>query len=169
MRTTDAGNKRFYAFSIRIALLALLSVPVLPDAAGAQDLRPTMDEAGTRWVNIDRVELGAMDLDTSRFVVLAPGVYQIRTRWRFASTQTSRDGYRYQTSVAVRAIDCRKRQAALIAFADHDGRNVMHTEAQPVYAARWDEVNPESIIDRVATHVCDQRTPETAVVTAIGG
>ena len=170
MRHSNAMKTRVSEPSIRrVLLIALLPLVGAAGSAAAQDLRPTLEEAGSRWVTVDRAELGAVDLDMSRFVVLSPDVYQVRTRWRFAKAQTSRDGYRYQTSVAVRAIDCRKRQAALIAFADHDGRDVKHMEAQPVYAARWDVVNPESIIDRIATRVCDQGTRETTVLTSIGG
>lgn len=170
MRHSNAGKPRApWSSLMRVPLLALLSILATVGGADAQDLRPTLDEAGSRWVTIDHVELGAVDLDVSRFVVLSPDVYQVRTRWRFSRAQTSHDGYRYETSVAVRAIDCRKRQAALIAFADHDGQSVMHVEAQPVYAARWDEVNPESIIDRIATRVCDRGSRSTTVLTSLGG
>lgn len=153
----------------RMPFLVLLSLLLLGTPAAAQDLRPTLDEAGSSWVTIERVELGAVDLDTSRVVVMAPDVYQVRTRWRFANEQTAHEGYRYQTSVAVRAIDCRKRQAALIAFADHDGRSIVKTEAQPVYAARWDQVNPESIVDRITTRVCEQGERQVTRITSAGG
>jgi hypothetical protein len=170
MRYINAGKQGVSGSPIvRIPLLVLLAMVMTAGRAAAQDLRPTLEEAGSEWVTVDRVELGAVDLDVSRFVALAPDVYQVRTRWRFASAQTSREGYRYQTSVAVRAIDCGKRQAALISFADHDGRDVKHTEAQPVYAARWDAVNPESIIDRIATRVCDQGSRNATRVTTLGG
>ena len=168
MRTTDSGRTGLFRSPMRIAFFTIVII-LFPTLGIAQDLRPTLDEGAARWVNVDRVELGAVDLDMSRFVAVAPGVYQVRTRWRFAKPQTSRDGYNYQTSVAVRAIDCRNRQAALIAFADHDGKNVMRTEAQPIYAARWEVVNPESIIDRITSRVCDQGAQERTVVTAVGG
>src|SRR5688500_8262621 len=91
--------------TFRIVLLTPLAILMQTGNASGQDLRPVLDEAGSRWVTIDQVALGALDLDLSRFVVLAPDVYQVRTRWRFANVQTSREGYRYETSVAVRAID----------------------------------------------------------------
>ena len=160
----SSGARRF-----RISFLALLSLLLLAGSAAAQELRPTLDEAGSRWVTIDRVELGSVDLDTSRMVEMSPDVYQVRTRWRFANVQTSPEGYHYQSSVAVRGIDCRRRQMAIIAFADHDGTSIVRTEAQPVYAARWDQVNPESIVDRIATRVCEQGSRGTTRVTSAGG
>jgi hypothetical protein len=166
---------RYSAFrairALRVTLLrsvpvALVAVLIQHAPAAGQDLRPSLDEAESRWLTIDRVELGTVELDTSRVVVIAPDVYQVRTRWRFADVQTSPQGYRYQTSVAVRGVDCRRKQMALIAFADHDGGNVMRTEAQPVYAARWDRVNPESIVDRIATRVCERGGRQTSIASS---
>lgn len=154
---------------LRVPLVALLALLSQAGSATAQDLRPTLDEAESRWVTVDRVEMGTVDVDTSRVVALGPEVYQVRTRWRFADMQTSHEGYRYQTSVAVRAIDCRNRQMALIAFADVDGQKVLRTEAQPVYAARWERVNPESVVDRIATRVCEQGRRQDTGLIASGG
>lgn len=153
---------------VRSTLLALTLLLTQLAPGAAQDLRPELDEVASRWITIDRVELGAVDLDTSRVVVIAPDVYQVRTRWRFSSVQTSPEGHRYRTSVAVRGVDCRRRQVALIAFADHDGGKVVRTEAQPVYAARWDRVNPESIVDRIATQVCSRGSGGEAIAASAG-
>lgn len=131
-----------------------------------QQLRSDVEAPGSDWVTIDRVELGSVDLDTSRLVEVAPDVYQVRTRWRFASTQTSPEGYRYESSVAVRGIDCRQRAAAIISFADHLGGEVVRTAAQPAYAARWDRVNPETIVDRIASEVCRRARPRAPAIAA---
>ena len=152
----------------RTLLASLLAITAQAGSAAAQDLRPTLDDAASRWVTVDQVEMGSVDVDTSRVVLLAPDVYQARTRWRFATEQTAREGYRYQTTVAVRAIDCSKRQMAIIAFADHDGSEIVRTEAQPVYAARWDPVNPESIVDRITTRVCEQGRRQETRLSASG-
>lgn len=150
--TTPAAALRSVVLRIVPIAVALLAQPI---QASGQELRPDVDGPGAEWVTIDRVELGAMELDVSQVVAVAPDVYQVRTRWRFADVQTSPEGYRYESSVAVRGVDCRRRQMALIAFADRDGGKVVRTEAQPMYAARWDRVNPESIVDRIATRVCE--------------
>lgn len=153
---------------LRAAGLTLgLTLSILGPAA-AQDLRPDVDVDGP-WLTIDRVELGAVELDTAQVVEVAPDVYTVRTRWRFAHVQTSPEGYRYRSSVAVRGIDCRRRQMAIIAFADHDGKRVVRTEAQPFYAARWDRVTPESIVDRIASHVCEHEGDGGAVASSAGG
>ena len=115
--TSQAGALR--RSILRLLVLAAAGLFAQSSAAAAQDLRPDMDETGSRWITIDQVEFGTVDLDTSRVVVIAPDVYQVRTRWRFANVQTSPEGYHYQSSVAVRGIDCRRRQMAIIAFADH--------------------------------------------------
>lgn len=154
---------------VRILPLTAAALLLQVAALGAQELRPDLEDVGSRWVTIDRVELGSVELDESRVVPLGPDVYQVRTRWRFASVQTSPEGYRYQTSVAVRGVDCRRRQMALIAFADHDGGTVVRTEAQPVYAARWDRVNPESIVDRIATRVCELGGSGSGAIAASAG
>lgn len=147
-----SGLVLFFAFT-------LLS-PV--DAVG-QQLRPDVEEAESRWVMIDRVELGSVELDASRLLQVAPDVYQVRTRWRFAAPQTSPEGYRYESTVAVRGIDCRQRAAAIIAFADRLDGEVVRTEAQPVYAARWDPVSPRTIVDRITTEVCRRAPAATAI------
>jgi hypothetical protein len=154
---------------LRIVAVAAVGLLVQPSTSAAQDLRPDLDEARSHWITIDQVDFGTVDLDTSRVVVIAPDVYQVRTRWRFATVQTSPEGHRYQTSVAVRGVDCRRRQMALIAFADHQGGKVVRTEAQPVYAARWDRVNPESIIDRIATRVCERGSAQGSIAASSGG
>lgn len=163
--TTPATGLRSAVARIVPLAAALLVQPV---AASSQELRPDVDGPGARWVTIDQVEFGAVELDVSQVVAVAPDVYQVRTRWRFADVQTSPEGYHYQTSVAVRGVDCRRRQVALIAFADHDGVKVVRTEAQPMYAARWDRVNPESIVDRIATRVCELGS-ESRDALAAGG
>jgi hypothetical protein len=112
-------------------------------------------EAESRWETIDVVEFGAMDLDVSRVTVTAPGIYEVRTRWRFATAQTTPEGQRYQSSVAVRGVDCRRGEMALIAFANHDGGTVVNEESLPVYAARWEPVAPGSVVGRVASRVCE--------------
>lgn len=142
-------------FTLALVAFAAATLLIGASPAAAQELRPDVDDAGSHWETIDQVELGSVELDTSRLVPIAPGVYQVRTRWRFASVQTSPEGYRYETSVAVRGVDCRRRQMAIIAFADRAQGHVVRTEAQPVYAARWDRVNPESIVDRITTRVCE--------------
>lgn len=152
---------------LRTAGLALgLSLISLTPAA-AQDLRPDVELDGG-WLTIDRVELGAVELDTARVVPMAPHVYQVRTRWRFADVQISPEGHQYRSSIAVRGIDCRRRQMAIIAFADHDGNRVVHVEAQPSYAARWDQVAPQSIVGRIAAHVCEREADRSAVASAAG-
>lgn len=165
--TSHAGALR--SSMLRVVVLAVGGLLTQSSTVAAQDLRPDMDESGSRWITIDKVEFGTVDLDTSRVVVIAPDVYQVRTRWRFANVQTSPEGYRYQTTVAVRGVDCRRRQMAIIAFADHNGGKVVRTEAQPVYAARWDRVNPESIVDRIATQVCERGRAQGTVATTSGG
>ena len=165
--TSQAGALR--RSILRLLVLAAAGLFAQSSAAAAQDLRPDMDETGSRWITIDQVEFGTVDLDTSRVVVIAPDVYQVRTRWRFANVQTSPEGYHYQSSVAVRGIDCRRRQMAIIAFADHHAGKVVRTEAQPVYAARWDRVTPESIVDRIASRVCERGRAQSAIATTAGG
>lgn len=169
MRYTTIPAGALRSSVLRLALLAVAGLFTQTSAVAAQDLRPDMDETGSRWITIDQVEFGSVDLDVSRMVAIAPDVYQVRTRWRFASLQTSPEGYSYGSSVAVRGIDCRRRQMAIIAFADHHGGKVVRTEAQPVYAARWDRVNPESIVDRIATEVCARGRAQNAVATTSGG
>lgn len=146
-------------------LLPLVCAVLVPSVAAGQQLRPDVDVAGSEWVTIDRVELGSVELDASRLVEVAPDVYQVRTRWRFAALQTSPDGSRYESSVAVRGIDCRQRAAAIISFADQLGGKIVRTEAQPAYAARWDRVNPETIVDRITTEVC-RRAPRAPSIAA---
>src|SRR5690606_34287123 len=121
-----------------VATIAGLLVQAVP--AASQDPYPDLDETRGHWITVDEVEFGAVDLDIGDVEVLGPGVYQVRTRWRFANTQTTPDGRLYETSVAVRGIDCRRDEAALIAFANHHGGRAILTEVQPVYAARWEPV-----------------------------
>lgn len=153
---------------LRATGLTLAPTLLALTSSAAQVLRPDVDVDG-RWLTIDRVELGAVELDTAGVVLVAPNVYHVRTRWRFSQVQTSPEGYRYRSSVAVRGIDCRRRQMAIIAFADHDGKRVVHTEAQPFYAARWDRVTPESIVGRIASHVCEREGDDGAVASTAGG
>src|SRR5690606_6866417 len=137
------------------------------DAAAAQQLRPDLALDG-RWITLERVELGALELDTTHVLPMGPHTYQVRTRWQFDEVPTSPEGYRYRSSVAVRGIDCQRRMMAIIAFADHDGGRIVRVEAQPVYAARWDRVNPRSIVDRIATVVCN-RAERRAVTASLDG
>lgn len=146
-------------------LMVVAGALAFPGVAMGQQLRPDVDDAHSRWVTIDQVDLGSVELDTSRLIAVAPDVYQVRTRWNFASVQTSPEGYRYESTVAVRGIDCRQRAVAIIAFADRFDERVVRTEAQPAYAARWDRVNPETIVDRIATEVCN-RVPQPASIAA---
>lgn len=109
-----------------------------------------------------------MELDTTHVVPIAPHTYQVRTRWRFDQVQTSPEGYPYRSSVAVRGIDSQQRTMAIVAFADH-GNRVVRVEAQPVCAARWDRVNPRSIVDRIATVACTRAAQRSAVTASLGG
>ena len=146
-------------------LVSAAATLAIPSIAAGQQLRPDVDLNDSRWVTIDEVELGSVELDTSRLIPVAPDVYQVRTRWTFASVQTSPEGYRYESTVAVRGIDCRQRAAAIIAFTDRYEDRVVRTEAQPAYAARWDRLNPATIVDRIATEVCS-RAPRTPSIAA---
>src|SRR5690606_34853375 len=133
--------------------LAICGILIQGGPAAGQTLVSRV-EAESRWETVQIVEFGAMDLDVSHVTVIAPGTYEIRTRWRFASAQLSPAGHRYQASIAVRGLDCRRGEMALISFANHNGARVVDEESLPVYAVRWEPVSPESVVGKIATRVC---------------
>lgn len=135
-----------------LVLLALFAATVRPVAAQAHFA--ALEDGGSTWVAIDHVEHGDIYLDTASIVALGEDVFQVRTRWQFARVQTDGDGEPYRTSVALRAVDCRAGEMALLAYADRDGARTVDSVQRPLYAATWEAVNPRSPAARIAERTC---------------
>lgn len=156
-----------------IRLLLLLGVLSLGVSAPvvAQDIQQVLDERVGSWTQIDRTEFGTIYMDTTQIQALDADIYQVRTRWAFSEVQTDHEGdHRYRSSVAVRAINCRSKEMAILAYVDLNGRRVVHEADQPLYAPSWGPVNPGSVVERIATWTCTLgRQPSRLASTAPQG
>lgn len=135
------------------AMLGACGILIQAGPAAGQSLVSRI-EGESRWETVEVVEFGAMDLDASQVVSTAPGVFEIRTRWRFSEAQVSPSGNRYESSVAVRGVDCQRGEMALISYTNHDGKRVVDEESIPAFAARWEPVAPGSVVAKIAARVC---------------
>lgn len=148
------------------ALALLLLAGATPLAGQTQPV--SLAEGDGAWAVVEQVEQGTVSVDTSAIVLLDDGIFQVRTRWEFSRVQHDAGGASYRSSVAVRAIDCPRGEMALLAFADHDRGRIVGTRAQPLYAAAWDRVNPESISARIAGLVCSVGPRRTRLAQGAG-
>ena len=138
------------ALALGLGLLAGLARP-----ARAQEEASPLEEKG-EWTLVDRGAYGAVYLDTATVEPVEEEVFRVRTRWRFNHVQSEAGGTRYRTSVALRAVDCKARRMAIIAFADRDGHGVVRTARHPLYAAHWEPVRAKSVAERIANATCDR-------------
>lgn len=153
---------------IKHLLFAAVLTVVSAGSAAAQSAAD-LDQRVGDWSVVDEVEYGTIYLDTATVEVLDADIYNIRTRWSFADEQTNADGQQYSSSVAVRAVNCRSQEMAIVAYADLDGERVVKTSEQPLYAAYWFDINPASILEQIAARTCDLGRKLTRVAAAASG
>jgi hypothetical protein len=151
--------------TLLLAILSLLHLACAPGAA--QHHAIALDDASGRWRELGRTEQGILEIDAGSLDSIDDDVFQVRTRWRFLQPQRELDGTVYQSSVAVRVIDCRSGRLALLAFANRDGARATQTASQPLFAARWDLARPESLSARIVGAACGE-TGRGPLVAAAG-
>lgn len=152
---------------IKHLLIAGVLTMVSAGSASAQSFA-SLDQKVGDWTVVDEVEYGTIYLDTATVEVVDADVYNIRTRWSFADEQTNVDGQQYSSSVAVRAVNCRSQEMAIVAYADLDGERVVKTSEQPLYAAYWFDINPASILEQIAARTCDLGRRVSRIAAASG-
>jgi hypothetical protein len=163
MNSTVRGTRRTAERALRglsrglaPVLAAVALHAAVASGAAAQSNEYALQAGDGAWELVNRVELGAIYVDTDGIVLLKPDVYQVRTMWRFASPQRDHEGEAFRTSVAVRAVDCQAGSMAILAFADQEDDRTVNHATRSLTAAEWVSVSGSSIVGQIARTVCEK-------------
>jgi hypothetical protein len=147
-----AESSRFRVILLIFLLIAASHFACAP--AVAQVSAALLEEGRGRWMEIDRNPQGVVYLDVESLEQMGDEIWQVRTRWAFTQPQRNSRGAPYASSVAVRAVDCRTRELALLAYADRDREAIVDEAEMPLFTAHWEPARPRSVSHRIVTSAC---------------
>ncbi|HET7321609.1 MAG TPA: surface-adhesin E family protein [Longimicrobiaceae bacterium] len=152
------------------SLLLLLLTGRPASAQSARTVQRPLDPSA-EWALVERIDFGAIYLDTAQVVPLDDGVYQIRTRWSFSHPQRDPGGESYDSSIALRAIDCSGQRMAILGFVELKGARPVGSMDRPLFAATWEQIDADTVVGHIARATCDlaQNRIRVAERMATGG